>query len=196
MVLFEEIYHKAFHMLDTQLPSFLTYHSPRHTEYVIEQAEFIGINEKVSQSDLFLIKVGALLHDIGFIRQYKNHEEAGCDIAIEFLKEFSMSPEYIALVCGMIMATKIPQTPKTLNEMILADADLEYLGTSHFHPVSEMLYQEMHYMDPDLDRTGYQRIQIDFLSKHSYHTSFCRQHREIQKQIHLRQLQDDLVKSS
>ena len=77
MTKYEEIHHRAFQLLETELPSFLTYHSPLHTAYVMEQAEMIAAHEQIDSQELLLIKIASMLHDIGFIQQYKNHEEAG-----------------------------------------------------------------------------------------------------------------------
>lgn len=192
MVPFDEIYQKILQLLETELPSFLAYHSPHHTAYVVEKAEYIALQENVNPNDLFLIKIAALFHDIGFIEQYKNHEEAGCVIATEVLSFYNFTGQDVDDICGMIMATKIPQSPKTLNEKIVADADLEYLGTDLFKPVSHLLFQELHYLDPELDITAFYKIQIDFLSNHSYHTDYCIRNREQQKQKYLQELREGL----
>lgn len=188
MMPYEEIHQKAFHLLENELPSFLTYHSPLHSAYVLKQAELIAFHENVSADDLVLIRIASILHDIGFIRQYKDHEEAGCEIAAELLENSSFSHGDIKKVLGMIMATKIPQMPKTLNEKIVADADLEYLGTDLFPTVSQLLYKELHFLDNAMTQEDFRQIQIDFLSGHSYHTAFCIQHREPKKQMYLAEL--------
>jgi uncharacterized protein len=192
MTHFEELHHKVFHLLDSQLPSFLTYHSPKHTKYVLEQAEMISMRENVSDHDLYLIKTAALFHDIGFIQQYKDHEEAGCEITREYLERYSFDPVDAEKIFGMIMATKIPQKPHTLSEMIVADADLEYLGTDLFYKVSQLLYKEMLYLDPDLDIPAFNQIQIKFISAHTYHTDFCKNHREEKKLQNLRELMESM----
>lgn len=190
---FAELHDKVFHLLDTQLPSFLTYHSPKHTKYVLQQAEIISIHEKVSEHDLYLIKVASLFHDIGFIKQYKDHEEAGCEIAAKHLRQYSFDEADAQQIYGMIMATKIPQKPHTLNEKIVADADLEYIGTDLFPKVGQFLYREMHYLDPDLDIPAFNQIQIKFISAHTYHTDFCKNHREEKKLQNLKQLMDSMM---
>jgi len=192
MTLYQEIHDKVFHLLQTQLPSFLTYHSPKHTAYVLEKAEFISKQEKVSQHDLFLIKIATLFHDIGFIKQYKDHEEAGCEITREFLQGYSFDPGDADQIYGMIMATKIPQKPNTLNEKIITDADLEYMGTDLFYPVSQFLYQELHYLDPDLDIPAFNQIQVNFINAHTYHTDYCKKNREEKKWQNLRELMDSM----
>ena len=185
MTLYEEIHHKVFFLLKTKLPSFLTYHSYKHTAYVLKQAEIISEKEKVSEHDLFLIKIASLFHDIGFIKQYKDHEEAGVVIAREFLQDCDIDLTDVEQISGMIMATKIPQSPVTLNEMIVADADLEYLGTDLFYPVSQFLFNELHYLDPDFDLKAFNQLQIKFMSDHHYFTDYCKQHREEKKRENL-----------
>ncbi len=192
MTLYQEIHDKVFHLLQTQLPSFLTYHSYKHTAYVLEKAEFISAQEKVSPHDLYLIKIASLFHDIGFIKQYKDHEEAGCDITREFLQDYSFDSVDVDQICGMIMATKIPQKPNTLNEMIVSDADLEYLGTDLFYQVSQFLYKELHYLDPDLDIPAFNRMQVNFISAHTYYTDYCKKNREEKKWENLRQLKESM----
>ena len=191
---FTELYGQIIEMMERELPSFLTYHSTDHTKYVIQQAEVISNMEGIQERELYLIKVAALFHDIGFIRQYKDHESAGCEIAWNILDSYNFSREEMEQICGMIMATKIPQRPNTISEMIVADADLEYLGTALFEPISHLLYKEMHYLDPNLSESDFNLIQINFLRKHAYHTSFCKQFREDKKMEHLRRLEAECFK--
>ena len=93
------------------------------------------------------------------------------------------------------MATKIPQNPQNLLEEILADADLEYLSTQNFEPVSEMLFLELKYFNPAFTREDWRMVQIDFLSKHAYHTDFCKRYKENFKQQHLLKLKGLDLKS-
>lgn len=194
MTNFAELHDEVFHLLDHQLPSFLTYHSPKHTKYVLEQAEYISKQENVSEYDLYLIKVASLFHDVGFIRQYKDHEEAGCEITKEFMDRYSFDPIDAQKIFGMIMATKIPQRPHTLLEKIVADADLEYLGTDLFDKVSQFLFRELKYLEPDLDIRAFNLIQIKFISAHTYHTDFCKNHREAKKLQNLKELIESVDK--
>ncbi|WP_338733751.1 HD domain-containing protein [Mangrovimonas cancribranchiae] len=170
------------------LPNYLTYHSVAHTKYVLEKVIYIASKEGVTGHDLFLLKIAALYHDIGFIQTHIEHEKIGCEIVRKELPKFEISKEDIEAICGMIMATKIPQQPKTHLEEILADADLEYLGTKHFFSVSELLYQELKYYNTDLSREEWNKIQINFIENHQYHTNFCRRYKSFRKEKHLKAL--------
>jgi uncharacterized protein len=188
MSIFQELHDDVFEILHSRLPAFLTYHTPEHTAYVIEKAEYISRQENVDGHDLYLVKIAALFHDIGFIRQTNHHEDIGCEICSEKLRQYGFSIEDIQTICGMIMATKIPQHPVTLLEKIVADADLEYLGTELFHPVSLQLYNEFLHYDPHLTIHRFNEIQVSFLKRHHFHTDYCKEKREGKKQKHLQEL--------
>lgn len=188
MSLFQELHEDVFEQLNTALPKYLKYHTPEHTAYVIEKAEYISRQENVNGRELFLVKVAALYHDIGFIKQRLNHEEISCEICREKLTKLNFDTAEIDVICGMIMATKIPQQPHTLLEKIVADADLEYLGTDLFYPVSQGLYLEFKHFDPSLTMQRFDEIQVRFMQKHQYHTNYCKTNRELQKQEHLKEI--------
>lgn len=177
----DTIYDDVIGWLNKNLPPYLKYHSPEHTEYVFERSKYIAEKEGVSEEDIYLIQTAALFHDTGFVRQYADHEEVGCQLAREKLPEYGFHPDEIEKICGMIMATKIPQQPHNLNEEILADADLEYLATNLFEEVGDLLYEELKHFTPDLSRQKWNEIQIDFMSGHGYHTDYCKRYKEHRK---------------
>ncbi|MEZ4803105.1 MAG: HD domain-containing protein [Gelidibacter sp.] len=187
---YEKIYHHVIDTLTNQLPDYLTYHSVLHSLYVVEKVIYIGNKEHVSKSELRLLKIAALYHDIGFIKTNFEHEVNGCEMARKDLKTFNIPEKEIDIICGMIMATKIPQQPKNHLEAILADADLEYLGTKHFKKVSELLFEEMKHYNPKLTREDWNAIQVNFMEKHTYHTKFCRHYKEFRKEKNLKGLKE------
>ncbi|WP_353777874.1 HD domain-containing protein [Winogradskyella sp. 3972H.M.0a.05] len=175
-------------LLDTKLPDYLTYHDTAHTLYVLDKSIHIAKKEGVGTSDLELLKVAALFHDIGFTVTHKEHEEEGCKIAKTELKKYGYSNSEIETICGMIMATKIPQRPKTLLEQILADADLEYLATSGFSRKAKDLYKERLHFNPDLSLDEWNEVQIEFMKNHRYHTKYCKHYKTFRKQRNLKQI--------
>jgi len=178
--------------LESELPNWLFYHSPYHTENVLKKAIFIAGKEGVLEQDLFLLKVAALYHDTGFTVQKEEHEEISCRIATKELEEFGLTNNEIEVICGMIRATRIPQQPKTKLEMILADADLEYLGTNDFKVHGDKLYKELLHYQPDLNEQKWNEIQYQFLNNHNYHTNYCKLHREPQKLKNIMSLQEKI----
>jgi len=174
--------------LERELPLDLFYHRAHHTKDVLRAVELIAADEKISDDDLFLLKVAALYHDSGFLKTYKMHEEASCDLAKTSLPDFGLSDKEIEIICGMIMATKIPPHPKTQLERIISDADLEYLGTDEYERISDSLFEEVKIHLNVGSRREWDEIQLNFLSHHHYFTNFCRKNREPEKQKYLNEI--------
>lgn len=190
--MFEKIYQKVMSRLENSLPSWLYYHSPGHTQYVLEKAIFLAKKEDVSGHDLLLIKIAAIYHDVGFLIGPKDHEKNGCRIAADDLQNYDLTEQDIKKICGMIMATRIPQKPRTKLEKILADADLEYLGTEKFEEFGKDLFKERLHLDPRLSLEDWNKVQIDFLTQHRYHTDYCKAKREPIKEKNLKYLKQEI----
>ncbi len=183
-VFFEQVYKR----LQDGLSPFLTYHTAKHTEFVVGKAAFLCDQEGVIGREKELAMLAALYHDIGFLIGAENHEERACSMVRSEMKDLDLSPAELEAICGMIEATKIPQRPSNLTEMIVADADLFYIGTDRYEIVSEKLYIELLHAYPSLDRTKWLDIQIQFLSAHQYHTNFAKTHLAPMKKINLDRL--------
>ncbi len=183
-MVFEEIQHTVYRDILAKLPQHLTYHNLDHTVYVLDQAVFLARESQVAERDLHLLKLAALFHDTGFIDNPKDHEEKGCKIAASYLGQ-AYSQEELEKIYGMILATKIPQSPKTPLEDILADADLEYLGTDQFERIGQTLFAELKHFNPDFTKQAWDELQLVFMEKHHFHTEYCRINREPKKQENL-----------
>lgn len=181
MNLFDQLYKRIITNLEINLPRHLTYHNPNHTRHVLEKVILIAEKENISDQELYLLKIAALYHDTGYQVGNKNHEGESCRIAELELAELGFKKAEIDQICGMILATQIPQQPKTYLEGILADADLEYLGTDEFDLISNKLFIETKHFQPNLTLEKWYNIQVDFITKHHYHTDFCKKNREPNK---------------
>lgn len=190
---FELLKKQILERLVLELPSYLTYHDVDHTKYVLKMAEYLAQRQGIEGDDLLLLKIAALYHDLGFTVARANHEEIGCNFAREELPQWGISNDEIEKICGIIMATKIPQKPKTILEKIMADADLEYLSTENFHRISQKLYEEFKHFRPEISQREFDEIQIAFLENHQYYTPFCIKNKENFKLQHLRKLKEKLA---
>lgn len=186
--LFDQLFERIINDLENNLPTYLSYHNTIHTRYVLEKSILIAKEEKVSDHELFLLKIAALYHDTGYKNSYENHETESCKIAESELPELGFSKTEIGQICGMIMATRIPQSPKNKLEEILADADLEYLGTAYFEVKSDNLFKELQFLNSSLTEEKWNQLQISFLQKHHYFTRFCIENRAHIKQSNLDKL--------
>lgn len=174
--------------LKKELPGKLYYHGLHHTLDVCDAANLLSLKEKIGKEKTELVRVAALFHDAGFIKQYKENEPVGCKIAREFLPSFGFSSEEIESICGMIMATKIPQSPKNNPEEILVDADLDYLGRTDYSSIGKTLFDELNANGAPLDEKKWNQMQVKFLSGHKYFTKTAQELREPEKQKQLEKL--------
>jgi predicted metal-dependent HD superfamily phosphohydrolase len=148
-------------------------------------AESIAKEEGVTDSDLKLLLVAAIYHDAGYLIQNKDHEQLSCEIAKQYLPQFQYTEEDINTICGIIMATKIPQCPKSHLDEIICDADLNYLGRTDFFSIQEKLYKEMLAFGYIKNMEEWNKIQVDFMQKHHYFTQTAIKHNYHQKEKNL-----------
>jgi HD superfamily phosphodiesterase len=175
--------------LRAELSDKLRYHGVHHTLDVLRMAGEIAGHEGVGRRETVLLKTAALFHDCGFVKnEHKGHEMAGCQIAQETLPGFGYSEDDIAVICGMIMATRIPQSPSNLLESILCDADLDYLGRDDFKKIGQTLFEEFTEYCILQDEQSWNRLQVSFLSSHQYHTETNKALREPVKRRYLEEL--------
>lgn len=160
-------------LFEREIDSRYEYHNLRHTLDVIKQAEQIGIAEAIAMSDLQLVKIAALYHDTGFSRARKNHEEHSVQLFLEHSSNSSLSDYEKEQISACILATRMPQCPKTHLEQILCDADLDYLGRSDFFDIGESLRRELIYAGEIQPEDSWDEIQIRFLESHQYKTAYA-----------------------
>lgn len=187
---FKEIYSHVTSILRQELAPTLVYHNVYHTLDVLEQAERIAESEKTNENDLYLIKVAALYHDIGFLYAHGGHEEKSCHYANVDLPEFGLCETEISRICNMIMATKIPQSPKTKLEEILCDADLDYLGRADYFAISNKLKEEFLIYRVIQNQADWLPLQIRFFENHHYCTLSSMELRNPVKIEHLQKLKE------
>lgn len=169
----------------------LYYHDINHTLDVYHSVERIAALEKVSKHEEILIKTAALFHDSGMLRTYIGHEEASCEIAQETLPKYNYQREEVNCICKMIMTTKLPQSASEKLEMIICDADLDYLGRDDFYMISHRLKLEWNLRN--INKTTlkeWYELQVKFLENHTYFTKAACDSRFKGKQINLEQIKE------
>jgi uncharacterized protein len=178
--------------LKKKLPQYLSYHSIEHIKDVYDAARQIAKKEGVTGEDLNLLLIAAMYHDCGFMIQSKEHEKISCDIARETLPNYGFSQEQIKKICGMIMATRIPQKPKNLLEKILCDADLDYLGREDFFDIGNRLFNELKECGSISAEKDWNVLQIRFLEQHNYFTKTAISTRKPNKERYLALLKEKI----
>ncbi len=182
LIQFTDIQELILDKLEKELPRSLYYHNVKHTVDVVTEVELIGWAEGLDDEGILLLKTAALFHDAGHTISYDEHEFHGTELVKKILPGYGYSEEQIDQICRIIMATKLPPQPKDIYQEIICDADLDYLGRSDMIPVSNTLYKELSEQDMIGTMNDWNKLQLKFISAHTYFTKTARSLREINKQ--------------
>lgn len=152
----------------------LTYHNFHHTFGVVKAAAEIAMQCKLSEKDFFIVTTAAWFHDIGYFKGAENHEENGTKMARAFLKDLGVDKETTQSVIDCIMATALPQNPKTKLQEIVCDADFFHLGTDGFFERNKLMRQEMENRQSwAISKTEWRNRTIELLTNHHYFTGYA-----------------------
>lgn len=174
--------------LSRRLNPKLSYHRKSHTEDVMAAAMIIAKAESLGTYRTSLLRIAAAYHDCGFMNVYTEHEKEGCRIADEVLPAYGFGDDDLSLIKGMIMATKIPQSPVNEMERIICDADLDYLGRSDFYSIGNTLFEELKSFGKIETERQWNELQVKFLRSHNYHTPYSLRERKLNKESYLSEL--------
>ena len=193
LIQFTDVQEMILDRLEKELPSYLYYHNVKHTVDVVTEVELLGWAEGLDDEGILLLKTAALFHDAGHIRSYDEHEYHGTQLAREILPGFGYSEEQIEKICEIIMATKLPPQPRDIYQKIICDADLDYLGRSDMIPVSNTLYKELREQNKIGSLNDWNKLQVKFISGHTYFTKTARSLREVNKQKQIERIRKLIV---
>lgn len=150
-----------------------SFHNIGHTQDVVRAAEEIGTQSELSEDEIESAVVAAWLHDIGYADGAQDHERKAADKAKELLSQWGASHKKIMEVTEAIMATKVPQQPRSLISKVLCDADLYHLSSDACQEKSEKLREEWHNIgDKTLTDEEWLETNLKFMEGHHYHTPY------------------------
>ncbi|MEM7655026.1 MAG: Pycsar system effector family protein, partial [Bacteroidota bacterium] len=167
-----------------------------HTVQVVHYSDIIGQENELTDSQLFLLKIAAWFHDLGYLHTYVGHEEAGQKMARQFLAHRGVEESIIIKVEELIAATHVDAEPKNLLEEILKDADLSNLGSPNALENSEMIrtewktFHNRHFTDEEWDEFNY-----EFFRSHDYHTEYAKENLGPIKKSHVKTLKKKIKKA-
>ncbi|GAH40408.1 unnamed protein product, partial [marine sediment metagenome] len=191
----------AFSILKTKLVRDLDYHNLDHTQDMVESAVRIYFQEIQNavestfsnckelfpfEESLLLLKTGAAYHDTGFSVRYKENEQAGAGIAKGSLARYGYKKKQIENIAEMIMATQLPQNPKTKLEEILCDADLDNFGRDDFFDKGKLIRKELEGQGIKMSDKDWYNGTLKLLENHSYFTESAKKLRQEKKEENIK----------
>lgn len=162
-------------LFQEKLPPWAVYHNIDHTLQVVDACEEIAEASGLNKKDHDTVLVAAWLHDVGYIDTVDGHEEKSVEHAASFLKENDLPTETAAEILACIRATRVPQEPRNILEQIVCDADLAHLGKKKFFERSELMRLEWELRSgKPIPEVEWLNINIEFITKNTYHTRYAR----------------------
>lgn len=193
---YENLKKEALGILEENLSDKLHYHGLSHTLDVLAVCDQYIEREGLGEAEANLLRIGALLHDIGFTVSTKMHEERSVELTGSIMEKHGYSATDISIVKGLIRATRVPQSPENHLQEIICDADLDYLGRDDFYKISKLLFEELKSFSVVTEISEWNLQQIRFLESHRYHTAFARKYRQPKKEERIRELKAMVARDS
>lgn len=180
--------------LKALLPEDLIYHDVQHTLNVEKAAIRYAKLEGISEQEMYLLRTAVLYHDLGFILEYHSNEDFAIQLAKNNLPTFGYSDGQIAVICGIIEATKSAVEPVTLLEKIMRDADHDYLGRADYKIIASRLRSELEVMTGlTMSDIEWIEFQLNYLkNKHRYFTETAKNIRNSGKNARINELMAEL----
>lgn len=130
-------------LLAHQLDQDYLYHNLKHTQRVVKSTRELIAAHDLKDDEAEALLLTAWLHDTGYTRGSKDHEEKGVTIAEEFLSAEAYPKDKIEKVSKLIMATERYHEPENLLEEIIRDADASHFGKKSYMETCELLREEL-----------------------------------------------------
>lgn len=163
-------------------PEFV-FHNLEHTEDVVEACSHMADYYHLNEEDRLVLLVAAWFHDVGYSAgKPEGHEEVSVQIATHFLQGRRVDETIVQRVTSCIQATRMPQSPVSLIEKILCDADLYHLSTEDFRARNGLLKQEREFiLEHKIDKKEWRKSNVEFLEHHKYFTEYGQDYLESKK---------------
>jgi predicted metal-dependent HD superfamily phosphohydrolase len=167
-----------------------SYHNLSHTQNVVANAGKIARYYNLDDRDFFIVTAAAWFHDSGYyIGEGDDHERQGAAMAENFLLAKGVDQPTIDVIKNCILATKLPQSPQTLLEQIVCDADLFHLGTDEFSELNKQVRKEIeHKYGKKISKHEWRLGTIKLFEFHHYHTDYAHKFLDPVKQQNLEKL--------
>ena len=190
---FEHARRTILNRLKSSLPDELTYHDIKHTLNVEKAAQQFARLEGIKGEELVLLRTAVLFHDVGYILTNEGNEEIAIKLMRSELPNFGYTEKQIQQVAAIIRATIRGTRPTSLLEMIMCDADHDYLGRADYHTVASKLRIELEEQGKTMTDIEWVNFQLNYLeNEHVYYTETAQNIRKPGKSRRIAELKNQL----
>ncbi len=169
----------------------LYFHNIDYTKDILKAiARLVVPSENISQIELLLLKTAALFQNMGYVTKYQNPEKEAVKTVRRVLPPYGYNQDHRDRISNMIMATEIPQKPKTKSQKILCDAGSDYLRRVDFLAKTELLRLERVKHGAKINPREWHEQRLKILEEHEYFIQFARKSRDKGKEKNIRELKE------
>lgn len=120
-----------------------TYHNFNHTLGVINALKELILAESLDEEQAEVILLAGWFHDLGYLKNCKDHETHSSAIAQIFLADNGYPEEKIKEVVRLIQSTNLKHEPTDLLESCIKDADFAHFADKNYQDISLLLKKEV-----------------------------------------------------
>lgn len=182
-------------ILSSKLPNDMGFHTVTHTQEVVKAAIEIAGECRFNPKQLEVVTLAAWFHDCGYTTTYTNHEDSSKTIAADFLSRHNYPKKEIEQVLACIEATRFPKNPTSLEEEVLADADMYHFTKPDYPKYEQQLRKEFKtYLNRTYTDMEWAEINYTLLKSHSYYTDYGKNVLQKFKEVNIERLETTLTK--
>lgn len=183
--------------LNTNLKPEFIYHNFSHTQFVVSKVSEIIQSENLTDDEQEIVLLAAWFHDVGYTIDKAKHEDHSIAIMTIFLNNENYTPKKLDKVAVCISATKLDETPKTLLEKILCDADFSHLASPNYTKISNQLRTEFENIGCGIyTNKEWLEENITVFNTHKYYTKYANINWNSAKNENLIELKKELKKNN
>lgn len=183
-------------LFEKKLKADMVYHNFNHTKEIMSESKAMAKHYGLSEEEVEKLLLAALFHDTGYVKDYRDHENASKKIAAEFLEERGYNKASAREVLDLIESTRHKHPPKGLLQEILHDADHFHLGKKSFFDRSELIRTEWeNILKKNYDDDSWQNEQLQFLKSKQFYTDYARLKYEKRRVKNLSKQTEKVLKS-
>ncbi|RNL95257.1 HD domain-containing protein [Sinomicrobium pectinilyticum] len=130
-------------IMSEQLPNHYFYHNYTHTQRVVKHINELIAAENLDEKESEIVRIAGWFHDVGYIKNPKDHELESAGIAEDFLRERNYPEDRIAIVKECILITKKYGKPSGILQKIICDADFSHFASTNYMEISDLLREEL-----------------------------------------------------
>ena len=161
---------------------------------IVQTCDFISVHTDLDKQDRMKVILAAWFLYTGFSIDPENYQKESVEIATKYYTEKGLSAELIQEIGEIILATRDPQQPVTIQAQILCDAENSWLADKSFSQTLKYLRKEKALAGkkeiPDKDRLS---ENITMFENHIYFVPFSRETFDKKKEKNKVRLQEKLT---